>query len=241
MRQYTSDVMLDRWEALREVKNLMGRLSADYVIMQAGHAYGKYWSKREDVCLGTNDGWYEGAAAVKGYYDSQDAQIRYQSAFIQKLFPEELGGKSPEEIYGVGMLDYKPIDTCVVEVAGDVQTAKGLWCIRGSHAKMTESGPVAVWEWGWFAVDFVCEDDEWRIWHMQYLDDILRTEGDKWYGEEKKFDARPEFKGIEDVKLMAPTKPAKLRELYSAVRPFAGAPRTPEPYHTFAETFSYGI
>ena len=241
MREYTSDVMLDRWEALREVKNLMGRLSADYSIIQAGHAYDRYWSKRDDVCLGTNDGWYEGAAAVKWYYDSLDALVKYQSAFIQKLFPKELGEKAQDEIYGVGMLDYKPIDTCVVEVAGDVQTAKGLWCLRGSHVDMTESGPVAVWEWGWFAVDFICEDDEWKIWHMQYLDDILRTQGDKWYGEEKRFDPRPEFAGIEDVKLMPPTKPVKLRALYDPDRPFAGAPRVPEPYHTFAETFSYGI
>ena len=205
MKQYTSDVMLDRWEAMREVKNLMGRLSADYTIMQAGRAYEKYWSGRQDVCLGTNDGWYEGAEAVKGYYSSIDNQVKYQSAFIQKLFPRELGNKAPEEIYGVGMLDYKPIDTFVVEVAGDVQTAKGLWAIRGSHAAMTESGPVAMWEWGWFAVDFICEADEWKIWHMQYLTDILRPEGDKWYGEAKQFPLRPEFRGIEEVKLMPPS------------------------------------
>ena len=102
-------------------------------------------------------------------------------------------------------------------------------------------GPRARWTLGWFAVDFVREDDGWKIWHMQYLYDILRLQGDKWYGEEKKVDARPEFQGIEDVKLLPPTKPEKLRALYNADRPFAGAPRRPEPYHTFAETFSYGL
>ena len=240
-QQYTSGRMLDRWESLREVKNLMGRLSADYSIIQAGHAYDRYWSRRSDVCLGTNDGWYAGASAVKGYYDSLDACVRYQSRKIAEAFPKELGGKSDDEIYGVGMLDYKPVDTCVVEVAGDNQTAKGIWCIRGSHAKMTESGPVAYWEWGWFAADFVQEDGAWRIWHMQHLDDILRVQGSKWYGEETAFPARPEFAGIEDVKLMPPTHPAPLRELYHPDRPWAKPPRVPEPYHTFDETFSYGM
>ena len=239
--QLTSDQMLDRWESLREVKNLMGRLSADYSIIQAGHAYERYWSSRPDVCLGTNDGWYEGAKAVRGYYASIDAMVKYQSACIAKAFPKELGDKTPEEIYGVGMLDYKPVDTAVVEVAGDNQTAKGLWCIRGSHADMTESGPVAYWEWGWFAVDFICEGDEWKIWHMQYLDDINRVQASKWYGEETQFAKRPEFAGIEDVKIMPPTTPAKLHELYHVDRPHTVTPRVPEPYMTFSETFSYGI
>ena len=34
--------------------------------------------------------------------------------------------------------------------------------------------------------------------------------------------------------------PAVLRERYHAARSFAPAPRLPEPYQTFSETFSYG-
>lgn len=240
-RQYTSDQLLDRWEDLREIKNLMGRLSADYCVIQAAHAYERYWSRRDDVCLGRNNGWYDGAEAVKGYYDSLDAQIRYQSKVIAGIFPDALGGKSDEEIYGVGMLDYKPVDTPVVEIAGDGETAKGIWCIRGSHAQMTTSGPVGMWEWGWFAVDFIREGGEWKIWHMQYLDDILLPEGSKWYGEPTQFPARPEFAAIEDVKLAAPNRPERLRELYHIDRGFTPGPRVPEPYETFAETFSYGV
>lgn len=241
MKQYTSDQMLGRWESLREVKNLMGRLSADYCIIQAGHAHERYWSQREDVCLGVNDGWYVGAEAVRGYYRSLHEQVQFQSDHIAKLFPEHLGDKTPEEYFGTGMLDYKPVDTCVVEVAGDNRTAKGLWCIRGSHARMTESGPVAYWEWGWFAVDFIREEDGWKIWHMQYLDDILKVQSSKWYGEEVSYPKRPEFAGIEEVKVAAPNKAAVLHQAYTPTRPGIMAPRVPEAYHTFEDTFSYGI
>ena len=36
----------------------------------------------------------------------------------------------------MGMIDYKPVDTGVIEVAKDGQTAKGLWMIRGSYSKI---------------------------------------------------------------------------------------------------------
>jgi hypothetical protein len=240
MREYLPDELLDRWEDLREIKNLMGRLSADYTVKREKTMYEKYWNGRGDVCLGTNDGWYGGADAVRGYYESVDAVTKFHSGLIAEVFPDALAGKTEEELHGVGMLDYKPVDTPVVEIAGDRKTAKGLWCVRGSHAKITRSGPVAYWEWGWFAVDFTREDEGWKIWHMLYLDEILLPSGGKWSGEPKQFDELPEFSRADDVRPAPPTKPETLRGLYGADRPFTRSPEVPEPYDTFAETFSYG-
>lgn len=239
--RFTTDQLLDRWEALREIKNLMGRLSADYCIIEMRSMYDKYWSKRSDVCLGVNDGWYDCAEAVKGYYTSIDKRITYITKKIREMFPDHFEDMSEAESYGTGMLDYKPVDTPIVEIAADMQTAKGIWCIRGSHANFTEAGPVAVWEWGWFTVDFVLEDDEWKIWHMQYLNEIDRTESSTWYGEEKSYEKRPEFSWVNDVQVTPPNRPSKLRELYSIDRPFTPVPAVPVPYETFSETFSYGL
>ena len=239
--RYGADELLDRWEDLREIKNLMGRLSHDYCVKREGGIYEKYWSRRDDSCLGTNDGWYGGPGAVRGYYDSIDAMTEFHSDMIAGVFPDVLGGKSKEALHGVGMLDYKPVDTPVVEIAGDRETAKGIWCIRGSHAKITLSGPVAYWEWGWFAVDFVREEDGWKIWHMLYLDEVLRPAGSHWHGEPKKFEELPEFARAGDVKVMQPTIPVPLREQYSGTRRFTPSPRVPEPYESFADTFSYGM
>jgi hypothetical protein len=241
MERYSPDQLLDRFEDLREIKNLMGRLSADYSVKREGTIYDRYWSRRGDVCLGVNDGWYDGADAVRGYYESIDAVTAFHSELIANAFPDALAGKTTEELHGVGMLDYKPVDTPVIEIAGDRETAKGIWCIRGSHAKITTSGPVAYWEWGWFAVDFTREPEGWNIWHMRYLDEVLLPSGSKWYGEPKKFDELPAFARAEDVGPVSPPKPGKLRERYSADREFTPSPRVPEPYATFGETFSYGM
>jgi hypothetical protein len=240
MKNYTTDELLDRWEDLREIKNIMGRVSADYMVKKEGSLYENYWSKRPDVSLGLDEGWYDGAEAVKGYFDSLHAQVAHQSKIIAGLYPEGLEGKSEEELHGIGTVDYKPVDTPVIEIAGDRLTAKGIWCLRGSHSKITTSGPVGYWEWGYFAVDFVNEDEVWRIWHMQYLHDILLPNSSRWYGEPVSYAEEPGFEAAEDVKVALPNKPATLRVHYSINRKFAPSPKIPEPYGTFAETFSYG-
>lgn len=237
---FTTEQLVLRWEQLRAIKNLMGRMSADYTLKKEGEMYEKYWSRREDVSLGVNEGWFVGAAAVVGYYSTLGAQIAQQSKLIQSIFPKELGDKSDQELRGVGTMDYKPIDTPVVEIAADGQTAKGIWCIRGSHSRILPSGPVAYWEWGWFAADFILEDEQFKLWHLQYLQEILRPNGHPWYGPEDVYPPVKEFAPAADFQFPVPDHPAVLRPKYTADRPFTKTPRVPEPYETFADTFSYG-
>ena len=45
------------------------------------------------------------------------------------------------------------------------------------------------------------------------------------------------MKGVETAK---PNRPMELRTLYTGSRPFTKLPKVPEPYDTFASTFSYG-
>lgn len=239
-RVYTAEEKLSRFEDIREIRNLMGRLSSDYVLKRDADIPREHWSARDDVSLGINEGWFVGLMEVQRYYAREGERIALESRLIQQAFPEELGGKSAEEVYGVGMMNYKPVDTAVIEVAGDRRTAKGIWCIRGSHSVVSEGGPISYWEWGWFAVDFVMEDGEWKIWHMLYLQDIDRPCGYAWTGPEKAYARLEQFAEMRDWKAAEPTVPAVLRERYNAERAFLPSPRVPEPYETFGETFSYG-
>lgn len=239
-RVYTAEEKLSRFEDIREIRNLMGRLSSDYVLKKDADIPQNHWSAREDVSLGINEGWFVGSAEVWRYYAREGERIALESRLIQQTFPEELGDKSAEEVYGVGMMNYKPVDTAVIVVAGDRQTAKGIWCIRGSHSVISEGGPISYWEWGWFAVDFVMENGEWKIWHMLYLQDVCRPCGYAWTGPEKEYAPVEQFAEIKGWQAAEPTVPAVLRERYSPGREFLPSPRVPEPYDTFSETFSYG-
>ena len=241
MKQFTAEEMLTRWEWRREIKNLMGRYSTAYTSMHQADNYINYFSKRPDVCLAVNSGYYIGAAAVAGYYEGLRQEITLSSRLIQKKYPADLGDLSDEEVYGVGLMVYKPVDTQVIEIASDGETAKGLWAVRGNYSKLTSCGPVGFWNYGWMAADFVREEDGWKIWHLQMLDEIDHQEGCKWYGEPEHFPEVPEFAEMKDFKMPEPTIKTVVRECYHGNRPFTPCPEVPVPYDTFADTFSYGL
>jgi hypothetical protein len=101
---------------------------------------------------------------------------------------------------------------------------------------------VAYWEWGWFAADFIREEDgSWKIWHLQYLSEIMSPCSSRWYGEPKTYKELPEFQEMASFQMTPPNKPCVLRETYNINRKFTPSPRVPEPYETFSETFTYGI
>ena len=241
MKEFTPMELLERLEWRREIRNVMGRISHDYAIKQEAQVYDRYFSRREDVCLGLNNGYYKGAAAVKGYYDALGEEIRRSSALIAKMFPRELEGKTEDELYGVGMISYLPFESQVIEIADDGRTAKGIWNVRGSTSRLTAAGPVANWIFGWAAVDFVLEDGEWKILNLLLLYNVDHQCGVGFTEPEKVFEPVPEFAPMADFHLPEPNVPMTVMETFRPDRPRTRSPRCPEPYATFADTFSYGI
>jgi hypothetical protein len=244
IRNFTTEELMDRWEDRREIKNVMARaISQDYLFRREKDVYEKYWSKAADVSLGVNEGYYSGAAAVKGYYEAIHRRTQLESALIQKKYPTRLGGKSEEEVYGVGVLRAKPLDTPVIEIAGDGQTAKGMWSIHGMDSNLTPAGQVAYWEWAKVAVDFVKEDGAWKIWHMLYLHDLYLPCGESWAdaAEKKSYPDDPDYAELKGFVFPEPNVKKTLRETYHNTRRQPEGPDYPEPYETFSETFTYGV
>ena len=240
MRQFTADQRMDRWLDRREIRNLFGRISADYILKEERNMYEKYWSAREDVCLGTNEGYYCGAAAVQGYYKGCDERVALESRLLKAAFPKQYEQVPEEQVYGAGMMDWKPLDTEIVVIAGDGETAKALFAVRGTYSRITKAGPVAYWQWGWFAADCVRENGAWKIWHLLTVNDIDHQSGSRFSEPAKPFDDVPEFAEIESFSMPEPNVKTTVRSLYSPDRRYTPAPRMPEPYETFADTFSYG-
>ena len=200
------------------------------------------WSRREDICLGLNAGWYPGKAEVKRFFDTKRANDAKKAEVLQKLFPDYIGrDKSIEDLKGLGVLEEKPMANPVIEIAADRQTAKGLWYSHGSYSDITSSGPVAFWTWGVFAADFVFEDGQWRIWHLLYLEDIKTPVSTSFAAPDmRRFPALPEFEELAAIKDAQPAVPETLREYYRPDRPLTKLTAYPEPYDTFENTFSYG-
>ncbi len=234
------EVLLDRWLDAREVRNIVGKMTSLYAVRQEASIFAQFWSGRDDVCLGVNEGFFVGRDAVAEYYAGLDRRIRLESELMRRALPKQLGGKTEEELYGVGSMVYKPFDTQVVEVARDGKTAKGLWCMRGTHSRVTTAGPVAYWQWGYLAVDFIREGEQFRIWHMQDLTDIDSPCGQNWGLPPEKLPEQAVFAPIAALHDPEPNVKRCLRRLYTPERDFSPPPELPRPYETFAETFSYG-
>lgn len=236
----TLETMVERWEDQRDIKNLMGKYVNCLLLNRQGEIYDLFFSRKDDICLTFNDGSYVGTDAVKGYFSAVVARNQLSASLLQKRMPEKLGGKTEEEIYGIGPFQVKPLTAPVVEVAEDGETAKGLWFCLGCSAEVTTRGPEANWTWGYFAGDFVYEDDQWKIWHLQYLNDVDSLCGQSWGKAVKAYPELEAFAPLKDFNYPEYTVKENVRELYRVDRPLTAAPRIPEPYKTFTETFSYG-
>lgn len=93
-----------------------------------------------------------------------------------------------------GKMLFHPINTPVIEVAGDAKTAKGVWLLHGYEGgSVPENGSEGlfvdvpaykgrkVWcyfTWAKLAIDFIEEEGEWKIWHF-HLYDFARAPFDK--------------------------------------------------------------
>jgi hypothetical protein len=219
----------------------MGKYVTSCLLCKEDTLVDSLFCSREDISLGFNNGYYVGREAVKGYYEAVCAATAKKSKCLQKIFPEKLGNLSDEELYGVGPFKAEPLTSFYMQEAEDLQTAKAIWMVEGSITDITEKGPVTNWSWGYYAADFIKEDGQMKLWHVLRVEDVHCPNGVDWGMPENPHPDLPEFQELADITLPAPNHPAQVHELYSADRGPSQPPRIPEPYKTFAETFSYGV
>ncbi len=240
--KYTTEQLVQRFEDQRAIKNLMGKYANLVILNREGEIFEKFWSKNEsDLYLGFNDGSYKGKDAVKSYYDAEVERTALVGKLLQKRFPEQLGNLTDDELYGIGPFKVRPLACPVIEVAGDGKSAKGLWHCQGAYNNVESAGPVAYWTWGYFAVDFIKEGDDWKIWHLLYVNDVDSYCGVSWGKPYEKYPDLPEFAPLKDFKYPAYSKEKCIREIYSPKRKLTPAPQIPMPYESFKDTFTYAI
>lgn len=142
---------LDRVGAAQKCEQLMSTY-VNLVAAMRCRDYVQLWARRDDCRLEMPWGVYEGYAGV------------------ERCYLVDHGDRSTPELEPAlrGLLCIHSLGTSIIEVAGDGQTAKGVWLSPGFETTNTpEKGPQAMWSWGKYGVDFIQEDGEWKIWRMK--------------------------------------------------------------------------
>ena len=232
---------IERFEDRREIKNVMGKYVTSCLLCREDSLVDTLFADRDDISLGLNNGYYVGREAVKGYFAAVAAGTAKKGKVLQEIFPEQLGALSDEELYGVGPFKAEPLNSFYYQEAEDLQTAKAIWMVEGSITDISEKGPITSWVWSYYAADFIKENGQMKLWHVLHVEETNCPNGTDWAMPENKFPELPEFAALKDLEIPAPNHPEKVWEHYSAARGPQGTPRLPEPYTTFAETFSYGV
>lgn len=166
----------------------------------------------------------------------------------------------------VGKLIFHYLTTPVIEVAGDGQTAKGLWIVNGlesglvdpEHARnmpawMFEKETVGgkkVWMHNVYlkyGIDFIKQDGEWKIWHFHCFEVARAPYGMGWIpwaaaAQDDAFNVDLMYVGDDGKPVFMPKAdgPATVMgNSYRTDRAQSLDARPPVPYYTFSETFAY--
>jgi len=253
----------DRALAILEVQNTFSKHSYYHAASRHLDELADIWVREDGPYAATarwtsNMGIIEGMTQIRKFYgDHLKEHLKNLLDSVSRIIPEI---KNIPENLGVCFgYDMNSLTTPVIEIAGDGKTAKGLWYSPGINiiGAFTDDGKTSMrgeWRMTKYGVDFVKEDGKWKIWHIGiYFDNTPPG----WSYE----NGQPVYKPVEVAGETAPDAPQNgkpkrvhpshaLRgislkpnpEPYKAWQPTRVpkmAPRLPEPYYTFTETFSY--
>lgn len=166
-----------------------------------------------------------------------------------------------------GKLIFHELSTPVIEVAGDGQTAKGMWIMTGLESGLTKPEHAANMP-GWvhmpevivdgkrvwmhniyvkYAIDFIKQDGVWKIYHFRCFEVVREPYGMGWipwasFADHRGFNSELMYIGDDGRPVFMPkaNEPARIKaNPYSIHGGQTLDVRPPEPYRTFSETFSY--
>lgn len=145
---------LFRLRAARECENIAGRFAYFFSASQTVRIAAMF-AGREDTRIEMP--W--------GVYNGKDAAER---CFLNDMTDRDSDDSARIDADVRGRLVMNDTTSGIVEVAGDGDTAKGLWMFPGVEGYALEGGPQAFWNWSALRIDFVFEDGQWKIRNLTY-------------------------------------------------------------------------
>jgi hypothetical protein len=210
-----------------ELQNLMGRRS-----------------KKREIHWAQNQGCWVGMKSLKVYYD--DVNRKMQAAELERLSKANPKIRNVPQNRFIGNTVLHVLTTPIIEVADDLQSAKGVWYTPGMALSAGDGiTPQAYWIWERYGVDFIREDGKWVLLNVQVNTDFISPMGKPLTLPESSATMGSESSqaqlgpGPDGIVVPGPDIPVPTYQDYSVTRVPSLVPRLPEPYKTLAATFQY--
>lgn len=137
-----------------------------------------------------------------------------------------------------GLMFVHAMLTPIIEIAADGKTAQGVWDSFGPLVSNADA--VGDWLWVKYGVDFVKENGQWKIWHLQvfpifntpYNKSITQSAKERMVGGAQRPGGPPPNGASQNIS--GPKDPLWIYDGKSAAR----GPYVPEPYCTYDEAKS---
>ena len=228
-------------EGYKAIEKLINRRSFLDLIKQGDGRWQEFWcSDDKKPTLGVNDGFYTGLSSIGAYYEARRDLTAKKTELVKQANPA-LAGKTVEELFGIGQMTVQNLTSQVIETARDNKTAKGIWYYTTFDFDLSEKGPEIRQYWGRIGIDFIREGDDWKIWHVMDALDFEALAGTNWTEPEPQRQVIPAYAFLAECTLPEPDVKQVNHEKFWRRRPVKPFPAVPQPYDTFAETFSYGM
>lgn len=211
--EQSMELRMLRLEARGEIANLMGK----YVFHRMNEELAQVtalFTRRGDLWIEMPSGIYTGADAAHRCFE-------VDHAVDENADPA---------------LVIHDINTPVIEVAADGETARGVWISPGIATANMPSGKKGLWAWVKYDCDFIREPEGWKIWHMRKYE-VFTVPTDKSWVDENPMGPPPK---AGDGNAAPPPKrlgsndlPAGVSTKFNPKKRAPALPQPPEPYDTW--------
>jgi len=217
---FTAEEKIQRAYDILQIKNVMGRHAYFHAWGKHPEEYEEIWSKKcDDISWGNSMGFQMG-----------------REVFYANYVAPHVG-----KAQGKGVMFMHTLTTALVEFAEDGETAQAMWYTPGYGTGSPGGGKAtANWMYERYAIDFIKEDGEWKIWHFFVGTDFAFDAGSNYTGRIAMGGPPPEEKEGPPEEKEPEKGILRIRDLASTKFGWPAYPPIPKPYKTFSETVSYG-
>lgn len=173
-RRYNDDELVRRMWDIEQIRALMSRRSYYYTAGERERELGEIWvaqpENQVNASLGSNWGFYSGMDSIRRYY--LDGQRREQERALAAVAADGMIENESANL-GAGVFESRCVNTPLVILSDDGQSARGRWYMSGQDTFCREGGEAKAWWSVWtLGADFVREADGWRLLHLVEAQDF---------------------------------------------------------------------